>query len=234
MKRFHALVAKNLIEHPLEPTLYDQPVLAHDYKVWSQTHIYLEKPPLPMWLMAVSIYCLGPTEWAVRLPSILFSTLSVLLTFLIGRRLFNRRVGLYAAFFHAIHGMTLELVGGRISNDHIDVIFLFFFEWGLYAVITFFDQHKATNKGALGIGILTGLAFMCKWISAGFIPIIWGVLAIGYRYYRYPLRFLRYVGLMTLAFTAVSLPWLWYIWETYPEEGSYTLARVFMRLGQSI
>mgnify|MGYP005666592131 CR=1 FL=1 len=233
-ERFHALVAKNLIDHPLEPTLYDQPVLAHDHEVWSQTHIYLEKPPLPMWLMAVSIYLLGLTEFAVRLPSILLATLSVWLTFLIGKRLFDRRVGMYAAFFHAIHGMTLELVGGRISNDHVDVIFLFFFEWGLWAVLEYFHQQKPLKYSTLTIGLLTGLAFMCKWISAGFIPIIWFVLAIGFGRQKRLSFFLKEMLIIALGFFVVATPWLVYILEIYPEESRHTLLRVFMRVNSSI
>ena len=33
---FHALVAKNLLKHPLKPTLIDIPYLAYDFKSWGR------------------------------------------------------------------------------------------------------------------------------------------------------------------------------------------------------
>ena len=36
---YHALVAKNLTKHPLEPTLYEEKVLPSDDRVWTQAHI---------------------------------------------------------------------------------------------------------------------------------------------------------------------------------------------------
>ncbi|MEZ4984025.1 MAG: glycosyltransferase family 39 protein [Saprospiraceae bacterium] len=105
-ERFHALVAKNLMEHPLKPTLYDDPVLPYDYREWSANHVWLSKPPLALWLMAGSMSLLGTGLFALRLPALLVSLASVYLTFLIGRRLFDTRTALTAALLHAIHGMT--------------------------------------------------------------------------------------------------------------------------------
>ena len=42
-ERYHALVAKNMIEHPLRPTLYENPVLPFDSKDWERNHIWLHK-----------------------------------------------------------------------------------------------------------------------------------------------------------------------------------------------
>ncbi len=33
-ERYHALVAKNMIEQPFKPMLYKNPVLPYDYKDW--------------------------------------------------------------------------------------------------------------------------------------------------------------------------------------------------------
>ncbi|HXO30218.1 MAG TPA: hypothetical protein VOA80_22920, partial [Thermoanaerobaculia bacterium] len=49
-ERYHALVAKHLVEHPLVPTLYDHPVLPYDYRDWRSNHVWLHKPPLALWL----------------------------------------------------------------------------------------------------------------------------------------------------------------------------------------
>ncbi len=60
---------------------------------------YDQKPPLLFWMLAVAIQlCHGRlVEWALRLPSVLLATLAVLLTYEIGRRRFNPRMGLLSA-----------------------------------------------------------------------------------------------------------------------------------------
>ena len=88
-ERFHAVVAKNLISHPLTPTLYDRPLSADPRAPWTEAHVWLHKPPLALWMMAASMSVFGVNALAMRLPSVLASTLGLVLTFAIGRRLFG-------------------------------------------------------------------------------------------------------------------------------------------------
>src|SRR5262245_6295197 len=73
-EQYHALVAKHLIDHPLTPTLYEDPVLPFDYRSWVANHVWLHKPPVALWLMAGSLRVFGLDELALRLPSVLLST----------------------------------------------------------------------------------------------------------------------------------------------------------------
>ena len=109
---YHALVAKNLIQQPWKPTLYRTPVLPYDLQDWTANHVWLHKPPGALWLMAASMALFGVNELALRAPSVLLSTLGVLLTFLIGRALFSERVGLLAAGFHAVNGFLVAIAAG--------------------------------------------------------------------------------------------------------------------------
>src|SRR5580698_4339023 len=56
---FHALVARNLLKHPLTPTLVDQPFLPYDYRDWQANNVWLHKPPLALWQIAVSYFVFG-------------------------------------------------------------------------------------------------------------------------------------------------------------------------------
>lgn len=56
-----------------------------------------DKPILLYWFMLVAYHLFGPTEFAARLPSALCGIGTALLTFHLGRRLFNASVGLWAA-----------------------------------------------------------------------------------------------------------------------------------------
>src|SRR5436309_1269279 len=80
-ERYHALVAKHLAAHPLLPTLYDRALLPYDYRNWRANGVWLHKPPLALWLMAASLRLCGVNDWTLRLPSVLLSTLAILLTY---------------------------------------------------------------------------------------------------------------------------------------------------------
>lgn len=58
---------------------------------------YFEKPPLLYWINAASLKLFGLNEFAARLPSALCGLGTVLATYIIARRLYDRRVALLAA-----------------------------------------------------------------------------------------------------------------------------------------
>ena len=58
---------------------------------------YFEKPPLVYWTVAVSRVWFGPGDFAARLTPALFGLGGILLTYIAGRRLYNRFTGLAAA-----------------------------------------------------------------------------------------------------------------------------------------
>ena len=60
---------------------------------------YLEKPPLPYWLVAISYKILGVNEFSTRLPMVLSVMLLGVLAFCWGRRAFGERTGIYGALF---------------------------------------------------------------------------------------------------------------------------------------
>ncbi len=158
-ERFHALVAKHLAEHPLLPTLYEHPVLAFDYRNWRGNHVWLHKPPLALWLMAASLRVLGADEIALRLPSIMLSTLAVFLTCIIGFYLCGRRAGLLAGAFHAVHGYLLQLPGGRVAVDHVDNALVFFVELGIFFAVLQTRAHvpvPAATPAAPAAGTAAG------------------------------------------------------------------------------
>jgi len=51
----------------------------------------------------------GVNEIAMRIPSIILSTIAIFLTFYIGKFLFSERTGLLAAFFHSTNGFLIEI-----------------------------------------------------------------------------------------------------------------------------
>jgi len=65
-------VVKNLLSHLLIPTLYDNAVLPYNIENWTANHIWLEKPPIPLWAAAFSINIFGTSEIALEFLPLYF------------------------------------------------------------------------------------------------------------------------------------------------------------------
>lgn len=74
---------------------------------------YFEKPPLHYWLTALSMTIFGQNEFAARFTGALAGLLCVLFTYHLGRTLFGRRTGLFAALI--LGTSTGFLVQARIN-----------------------------------------------------------------------------------------------------------------------
>ena len=217
-ERYHALVAKNLINHPLVPTLYDNPVLPYDFRDWQANHIWLHNHPLALWGIAGSIWLFGVNELAVRIPSVVLVSIAIYLVFSVGSYLFNRKTGYLAAFLFSINGLLLSLVGGRKATDHVDIFFTFFILLAVYLSIKYCKKGKFIYSVLIGITI--GLAILAKWLPALIVLPIWLLLA--WDSGNFSLRTIAVhfvVILMTL--TAVFLPWQLYIFSAFPQEAAW-------------
>jgi 4-amino-4-deoxy-L-arabinose transferase-like glycosyltransferase len=213
-EQFHALVAKNFMQHWLKPTLIDTPLQPYDFQNWAMNHIWLSKQPLPLWCMAFSMKIFGVNLWALRLPSLIISTLAIWVTYKIGFLLFNNRIALYAAFLHAIHGLTFEVATGRDSSDHVQCFFDFFISLGvLSSLLANKTIHK--NKYSFLSGACMGCAFMCKWYPALLVFPIW--LLFNWKNQ----KFLQNFSAFWLASLVIALPWQVYILTQYPVEASW-------------
>ena len=125
---YHAVVARNLLKHPLKPALIDVPYLPYDYTNWHENHVWMHKPILPLWQIAGSFALFGVSRFTLRLPSLVLSGACILLTYAIGRRLAGPRAGVIAAAIQAAAPVMVQLVHGQWFADHVDVSLLFWVE----------------------------------------------------------------------------------------------------------
>lgn len=217
-ERYHALVAKNLIQHPLVPSLYDNPVLPYDFRGWTSNHIWLHKQPLPLWAMAASMWLFGVNEIALRFPSIIISTLGIWITFMLGSYFFNRKTGYLAALFFSLNGLIIEITSGRVATDHIDVFFMFFIQLSILFSILFAKKRKIIFNVLAGISI--GAAILCKWLPALIVVPVWLLVLIESRNFRLKEIILHLVVLLAVC-TLVFLPWQLYIFSIFPAEAGW-------------
>ncbi len=217
-ERYHALVAKNMIHHPLVPTLYDKPVMPFDNTKWYAGNVWLHKQPVPLWLMAGSMCIFGVNEIALRLPSVLMTTFGIWLMFILGSYFFNRKTGYLAALFYAINGLILELTGGRLPTDHIDIAFLFFVELSVVFIILYIQSRRTVFTILTGVSL--GCAILSKWLPALIILPVWLFMVIDSG--KFPVKAIIIQFLLLVFMTClVFMPWQIYIYRVYPVEAAW-------------
>ncbi len=92
------------------------------------------KPPGHIYLTVPSIYIFGLNEFAVRFPSAIFGTLTVILTYLLAIRLFNnKKIALVASLLLAISPWHLQTSRAAFEAN----LALFFSVLGIYAFVKF-------------------------------------------------------------------------------------------------
>lgn len=207
-----------MLNHPLVPTLFETPFLDYDYKMWTYNHIWVHKQPLPLWGIMSSLAIFGVNTFAVRIPSILLTSLGAVVSYQFGKKLFSRRVGFFASIFYATSGLILEISSGRVATDHIDIFFLFFVQLAVYLAWEF-SQHKSLYLNIL-CGIAIGLAILSKWLPALIVLPIWGAFILHSRKFRFK-EIIGHGLVLLVVIALVALPWQIYIYSEFPLEAAW-------------
>lgn len=162
---------------------------------------YLEKPPLPYWLVAFSYKIFGVNEFATRVPMVLSVLLLGVLAFCWARRAFGERTAVYSALFvytcAGIYLFTRVLIPDALLSLLIAAAVYFFLTalepnagaWRWYA------GYSAMALGVLTKGLIA-LVFPCG--AAFFFLLITGE----WRRWR---EFRLLSG--TALFLAIAAPW---------------------------
>ncbi|HJV65433.1 MAG TPA: phospholipid carrier-dependent glycosyltransferase [Geomonas sp.] len=134
---------------------------------------YFEKPPLHYWLNALSLTVFGENEFAARFAGTMCGLLTVLLTYWLGRQLFGRRSGLYAA---TLLGTALGfLVQSRINFTDMTLTFTLSAAFACFLLASREDSREKARyyylfylfmalavlaKGLIGIVLPGGVIFL--------------------------------------------------------------------------
>lgn len=113
---------------------------------------FLDKPILFFWGLAASIATFGASEFAIKLPGLVFGLAGALAAGLFGLRLGGRTTALLAAVFYATMLLPFALAEAAVH----DVALV---PWTTLAMVALWDAAHATRwRGALAGGALAGLA----------------------------------------------------------------------------
>jgi 4-amino-4-deoxy-L-arabinose transferase-like glycosyltransferase len=174
---------------------------------------YFEKPPFFYWLTAGSMALFGQKEWAVRLVPAMAGFLSLLLVMGLGKRIFDGRTGVMAAWIYLTS--VIPTVLARLPI--IDGVFSLFLTatWGTWWM-GYNARTKPSRKAWYWLSwACLGLAVMTKGIAAiALTGLIVGGFIICRRDWRALLSFEWVPGL--LIFAVIVVPWHWAVSSENP------------------
>lgn len=160
-------------------------------------HDYLDKPPLLFWLSSMSMWLMGVTNFAYKLPSFLFGVLAVYSTIRLAEIYYNRITALLAGL------MVTSCLGFFIMMNDVrtDTLLMGAFAFSLWQ-ITLYIKTKSWRALVLGFtGI--GLAMLAKGPLGLVMPVF--ALSCEFAYKRQWVNFFRWQWLVGLAVVALVL-----------------------------
>jgi 4-amino-4-deoxy-L-arabinose transferase-like glycosyltransferase len=121
--------------------------------------VYAEKPPLSFWLVNLSTFFVGENNALTnRLPSALAGLITLIVTFLLGEKLFGLRAGFLSAMILA----TCVLFPHLSRWMMLDSLFTLFFLLALFSFYLGYEKEERRRKNYLLGGLFTGLAILTK------------------------------------------------------------------------
>ncbi len=195
------------------------------YWDWSR-HLawgYFSKPPMVAWLIHFFTKYLGTSEYSIRVPAALCGTFYLALLYYLGQRLFDRKVGLWAAF--AAAASPLASIYSFVMT--IDPPLLFFWAWALCL-----GWQAAENKKLrdfVFLGLVWGLGLLTKQTMMAFLAMYF--LWLGLDPQRRPL--LRHPGpylALILSLTLLAPNLLWnakHHWVTFKHTATHFEEKAF-------
>ena len=210
---YHAAVARNMIAFPFTPMLYTveaMPTSDH----WTAASIWLHKPPFFLWQMAASIGLFGAEPWAVRLPSALWTTALVPVTYRMAQLITrSRSTAFMSAAVSACAFYYQEIVSGALNTDHNDAIFISLVACSWWAWLEYLDRNSL--RWVVLTGLFSGAAVLTKWYVGTIIFLPWAILLLVRRMEHYRWRdMLAAAGICA----ALAGSWIIHIILRFPQQ----------------
>ncbi len=141
-------------------------------------HLSFHDHPVFFFLLQnLSIKIFGVTLFAVRFPSILAGLASIVMIFLVGKKLFGKKVGLLSAALLAVNSYNLFV--SRLGLQESVVILL------ILASFYFLLQTKDNSKNWLWFWLCFGVGIITKYTILVIMPILlWYILLFKIKFYK--------------------------------------------------
>ena len=154
------------------------------------------KSMLPVYPMVLSIKLFGLNEIGVRFPTALISTLTIILIYLVAKKLLmSEKVALLASFFFAIEPWALHL--GRVYHEAVFSLFFYF-----SALYLFFESMK--KKKLILLSIIFGFVSLYSYHTSKILVPLTFIL-IGFLYRNRLITFPRKVRIMIIILMVIGI-----------------------------
>lgn len=134
---------------------------------------FWEKPPLFFWMQAAAMQLFGINEFAARFPNACVGVITLIVLFIIGKKIKNASFGLIWALVY-LGAFTPHLY---FKSGIIDPSFNLFIFLGIYFIYRAKIEPKRQVINALFSGIFIGLSILTKGPVGG---LIWGLTVVFY------------------------------------------------------
>jgi 4-amino-4-deoxy-L-arabinose transferase-like glycosyltransferase len=157
------------------------------------------RPPLYIMFLALPIKLWGLQTAPIVVTQILISESTIGLLYLIGRRLFNHRVGLFTAAACALY-LPLSVFAGLMLSE---TLFLALFASGVLLLFKVSDGNRPVLWAAWA-GLALSLAGQTRGLLVAFVPVaaVWIFFSLRDR-----VAGLKAAGVFMAVFVALLLPW---------------------------
>lgn len=165
----------------------------------NEPDLYNTKPPFVIWLQALCIKSFGINEFAIRLPSAIFSFLTVIMVyFFCVRNLKSEIIGLIAsAILVSSKGFISKHV---VRSGDLDSILVFWLVLGLFTFLDYIirkPDKSIFHFSLLSISLILG--FLSKGIAGFFfVPFMFIVACLPFNFWVYTELRLYYSAIITL------------------------------------
>jgi 4-amino-4-deoxy-L-arabinose transferase-like glycosyltransferase len=130
--------------------------------------VYLEKPPLKYWLMAISFGIFGVHDWSARIPVALAAILLCFATARIARWAFDAQVGLYSGLVISTCVGLFLFTRVMISDGMLTLAILL----ALACFLRVIDREERNPRGwAMLMGLCFGVGMLIKGLLACVVPV---------------------------------------------------------------
>jgi len=178
-------------------------VLRHDWVTFYTDGIrYLEKAPLMYWGVAASYTIFGVSDWSTRLPLMLGALALMLATYMLGKRAYGERGGLYSA-------IVLGTAVGPYIYTRFQIPDLMVGLWltlGFYFFLRSLQEENPSRLTCWGFAATCALSVLTK----SLIGLVFPAAAIGiFLLLTHNVRHLLKLRLASssLVFLAIAAPW---------------------------
>ncbi|WP_240341735.1 glycosyltransferase family 39 protein [Arthrobacter sp. Alg241-R88] len=163
--------------------------------------ITVDKTPLSIWVMSLSVRLFGLSSWSILVPQALMGVTTSYLVYKIIRRGFGPRTALFGAAVYATTPVVVLM--SRFNNPEPLM--------GLLTVACVLLTLKAMESGRLKnfalAGVLLGLAFMAKQVQALLVVPALGAAVLAFSHGQFSRRLIQLI-IAAGTLIATSLAWL--------------------------